>query len=265
MYYQKVAGLLQSPKSRTTGSKELYLVRKATHAIDSGSIKIQLKAWRTSNLVNTNDLTNWSSVSVMRGRGYRSFFVRVFSQQQSIQKRKLLSFFLTNKTSDKQEELDVLIKPFFRFSTKYSLIFSSSQLLILQRQAVFIKGSSPSKRSLWSNGRDSSRVSTAFFENASAMSCSQASREARKSLSSLASKGVVSPKASSSSLSRVYTTSLVRAQHPASCSPLSRQSTVIRACRFATFRGFRPRFSQIQSISSIVTDLTQQLIPLILV
>ena len=97
------------------------------------------------------------------------------------------------------------------------------------------------------------------------MLCSQASRESCNSLSSLVLKGVVSPKASSSSSSRAYTISLVKARHLAIYSPLGRQSTTTRACRFVTFRGFCPCFLRIQSISSIVTDLTQQLIPLMLV
>jgi len=79
MYRWKVAGPLQSPKGKTTGSKEPYLVRKAAHAVDSGSMRIRLKAWRTSSLVNNDELANRSSVSVINGRGYRSFLVKTFN------------------------------------------------------------------------------------------------------------------------------------------------------------------------------------------
>ncbi len=51
----------------------------------------------------------------------------------------------------------------------------------------------------------------AFLEKASAISCSQGSREDCSSLSSLVLKAVVLPKASCLSLLRVYTMSLVRA------------------------------------------------------
>jgi hypothetical protein len=44
IYRWKVASLLQSPKGRTTGSKDLYLVRKAAYTVDLGSIRILLKA-----------------------------------------------------------------------------------------------------------------------------------------------------------------------------------------------------------------------------
>jgi len=53
------------------------------------------------------------------------------------------------------------------------------------------------------------------------MSHSQGSREDCSSSSSLASKAVVLPKVSCSSLLRVYTTSLVRAQYPTIYSPTS--------------------------------------------
>jgi hypothetical protein len=74
-----VASLLQSLKGRTTSLKELYLVRKATYAVDYDSIRIRLKACRTSSLVNTNDLANRSSVSIIRGSEYRSFLVKAFN------------------------------------------------------------------------------------------------------------------------------------------------------------------------------------------
>jgi hypothetical protein len=70
IYRWKVAGLLQSPKGRTTGSKDPYLVRKAAYAVDSGSIRILLKAWRTSSLVNSDELASRSRVLVINGRGY---------------------------------------------------------------------------------------------------------------------------------------------------------------------------------------------------
>jgi hypothetical protein len=43
IYRWKVASLLQSPKGRTTSSKDLYLVQKAAYTIDLGSIQILLK------------------------------------------------------------------------------------------------------------------------------------------------------------------------------------------------------------------------------
>jgi hypothetical protein len=59
-----------------------------------------------------------------------------------------------NKTSDEYEEFDSLMKPFFKFSIKYSLIFSSSRILILYKWAIIIKGSSLLNLNLWLNGRD---------------------------------------------------------------------------------------------------------------
>ena len=164
-----------------------------------------------SNLINNNKLANQSSVLEISDRGYQSFLVKVLSCQQSIQKHKLLSFFLTNRTSDKQAKSDSLIKPFFKFSTKYSCIFSSSQVLILQRQAVFIKGLGLLKHILQLIDQDQGRVSIAFFKKVLAILYNQSSRVAYRSLSSLALKIVIFPSASCLSLSRVYITSLVKA------------------------------------------------------
>jgi hypothetical protein len=74
-----VASLLQSLKSKTISLKELYLVRKATYAVDYGFIKIRLKACYTFSLINTNDLANRSSVFVIKGSEYRSFLVKAFN------------------------------------------------------------------------------------------------------------------------------------------------------------------------------------------
>jgi hypothetical protein len=56
-------------------------------------------------------------------------------------------------------------------------------------------------------------VLAAFLEKALAMSCSHVSKELRSSLSLLASKELVSLRAFSSFLLRVYITSLVKARH----------------------------------------------------
>jgi hypothetical protein len=58
-------------------------------------------------------------------------------------------------------------------------------------------------------------VLAASLEKASAISCSQVDKALYSSLSSLASKELVLPRASSLSLSRVYTMSLAKARHPA--------------------------------------------------
>ena len=65
-----MTSLLQSPKDRTTSSKELYLIWKAAYAIDIGSMRIRLKAYYISSLVNTNDLANQLSISVIRDKRY---------------------------------------------------------------------------------------------------------------------------------------------------------------------------------------------------
>jgi hypothetical protein len=58
-------------------------------------------------------------------------------------------------------------------------------------------------------------VLAAFLEKALAISYNHVDKESYSSLSSLASKELVSPRASSSFSSRVYTMSLVKARHPA--------------------------------------------------
>jgi hypothetical protein len=58
-------------------------------------------------------------------------------------------------------------------------------------------------------------VLAAFLKKALAISYSHVGKELRSSLSSLASKELVSPRASGSFSSRVYIMSLVRARHPA--------------------------------------------------
>ena len=84
IYCQKVAGLLQSLKGKTTGLKELYLIQKAAYSIDLYSTQIQLKAQHMSNLINNNKLANQLSVLEISSRGYQSFLVKVLSCQQLI-------------------------------------------------------------------------------------------------------------------------------------------------------------------------------------
>jgi hypothetical protein len=85
------------------------------------------------------------------------------------------------------------------------------------------------------------------------MSCSHVGKESRSSLSSLASKELVSLRASGLFSLRVYTTSLVRARHPAVSFFFRRQEAVVRR---ADFGGFRSFFLRACLISLIVTDPT---------
>jgi hypothetical protein len=85
------------------------------------------------------------------------------------------------------------------------------------------------------------------------MSCSHVGKESRSSLSSLASKELVSPRAFGSFSSRVYTTSLVRARHPAVSFFFRRQEAAV--CR-ADFGGFCSFFLRACLILLIVTDPT---------
>jgi hypothetical protein len=96
-------------------------------------------------------------------------------------------------------------------------------------------------------------VLAAFLEKALAMLYSHVGKELRSSLSSLASKELVSPRASGSFSSRVYTTSLVKARHPAVSFFFGRQEAAVRR---ADFEGFCSFFLRACSISLIVTDST---------
>jgi hypothetical protein len=53
-----MASPLYSPKGKTIGLKDPYLIQKAAHAIDYSSMRIRLKACLTSSLVNINNLAN---------------------------------------------------------------------------------------------------------------------------------------------------------------------------------------------------------------
>ena len=132
-----------------------------------------------------------------------------------------------NRTSNKKRKSNSLMNSFFRFSTRYSLIFSSSQVLILQRQTIFINSSGLLKHSLQSNGQNRERVSIAFFENILVILYSQTSREDYSSLSSLVLKDIVLLRASGLSLLRVYTISLARAQYLDSYAFLCYQSSIV--------------------------------------
>jgi hypothetical protein len=79
IYLWNVTGPLYSLKGRITGSKEPYLVRNTAYTVDSGSIRMRLKACLTSSFVNTDELASRSRVLVIKGKGYRSFFVKALS------------------------------------------------------------------------------------------------------------------------------------------------------------------------------------------
>jgi hypothetical protein len=49
------------------------------YIVDYDSIRIRLKAYYISSLVNTNDLANRSSVFIIKGSKYRSFLVKAFN------------------------------------------------------------------------------------------------------------------------------------------------------------------------------------------
>jgi hypothetical protein len=96
-------------------------------------------------------------------------------------------------------------------------------------------------------------VLAAFLEKALAILYSHVSKELRSSLSSLASKELVLPRASSSFSSRVYTMSLVKAQYSAVFFFFKRQEAAVRQ---ANFKGFCSFFLRAYLISLIVTNLT---------
>jgi hypothetical protein len=85
------------------------------------------------------------------------------------------------------------------------------------------------------------------------MSCSYVDKELRSSLSSLASKELVSPRAFSSFSLRVYIMSLVKARHLAVSFFFRRQEAII--CR-VDFEGFCSFFLRVCLILLIVTDST---------
>jgi hypothetical protein len=93
----------------------------------------------------------------------------------------------------------------------------------------------------------------AFLEKALAISYSHVNKELYSSLSSLASKELVLPRASSSFSLRVYIMSLVKARHPAVFFFFKQQEATIRR---ANFEGFCSFFLRACSILLIVTDPT---------
>ena len=92
----------------------------------------------------------------------------------------------------------------------------------------------------------------ASLEKASAILYSQVNKALYSSLSSLASKELVLPRAFGSSSLRVYTTSLAKARYPAVSFFRRQKATVCQA----NFKGFRSFFSRAYLISLIVTDPT---------
>src|ERR1700720_3479074 len=65
-------------------------------------------------------LPGLSSKSIIRGRGYLSFFMILFSPWKSTQSRRPPSFFLTNRTGAPCGDRVELIKPVAKFSSKNS-------------------------------------------------------------------------------------------------------------------------------------------------
>lgn len=72
IYRWKVAGIPVKPKGATSHSKRPYLVRKAVFHSSPPLIRILWNAVITSNFVNHLAFENDRSVSLIKGRGYRS-------------------------------------------------------------------------------------------------------------------------------------------------------------------------------------------------
>jgi hypothetical protein len=71
-----------------------------------------------SSLVKNLALFRRYKISLIKGIRYRSFLVILLSLRKSIQKRRVLSSFLTNKTRDTKSIELFLINPFLRLSSK---------------------------------------------------------------------------------------------------------------------------------------------------
>src|SRR6202040_3137860 len=87
--------------------------------------------WR-SILVYILALPGLSSKSIMRGRGYLSFFVILFSPRKSTQSRRPPSFFLTNRMGAPCGDCVELIKPAAKFSSK-NLEAPSTRFVIMNK------------------------------------------------------------------------------------------------------------------------------------
>jgi len=79
IYRWKVAGVLVKLKGVTSYSKRPYLVRKAVFYLSPFLIRILWNAEIISSFVNYFALERERSISLIRGRGYRSFRVIAFN------------------------------------------------------------------------------------------------------------------------------------------------------------------------------------------
>ncbi len=81
-----------------------------------------------SSLVQILALARRTSVLLIRGIRYLSFYIRLFSLQKSIQNYKPLLGFLINSISKEQGAQLASINPFYRFFLRNFLIYKSSSI-----------------------------------------------------------------------------------------------------------------------------------------
>ena len=134
---QKLAGALVSPKGITRVSNRLYRVRKAVFYSSPAATQIRLQVSRMSRVVQYQAFDSQSSVSRIRGRGYRFLIVLLFRPLQSTQSLSSPLAFPTNRIRALAGDQDALIYPLLRFLLIY---FYNTLSSILERKQIGLKG-----------------------------------------------------------------------------------------------------------------------------
>src|SRR6185437_357595 len=109
----------------TLYSKSPYFVIKAVFSLSSSATSTCQYPEAKSIEVNHFDHPSLSIISLINGRGYRSFLVTLFNFLYSTQNLHFPFFFLTNVTGDAHGLVDGLINPFFSPLSISSLIILS--------------------------------------------------------------------------------------------------------------------------------------------
>ena len=102
-------------------------------SLESSAIRILLKAARILSFVKTFARDIRDKTSSSSGSGYRSFRVIALSFLKSIQRRRPLEGFYTNRISNANGAELASIYPFLRLSVSYSLSTSSSSSVIFYK------------------------------------------------------------------------------------------------------------------------------------
>ncbi len=129
-----VAGALVSPKGITRHSYNPHRVRNAVACMESGFMRMRLKAPRRSRRVKRRAWRSRSNVSIMRGRGVVFFIVTASGRGSPYTVEGSPSAFPANRTGAPQGEEDLRMKPLASCSSNHdrsAFSFGSERLYML--------------------------------------------------------------------------------------------------------------------------------------